>query len=184
MEFAELGTIYAAVIAWIMLGDDVYGHRIIPGLTWRSYAAVCALPAITAFLMTFMYVPSSPRFYLSRGDYDQALICLNKICKVDVGNADILRPKDSDSEKIKPTQLSLESLIETVQLLFSKQLVCVTCTLLGIWYIVAFGYYGITTWISILFKNIGLSNIYMDTFVFAVANLPGNLITYYYIEAV
>ena len=40
----------------------------------------------------------------------------------------------------------------------------------------SFGSYGISTWISVLFLNIGFDNPYAETFVFALACLPGNLV--------
>lgn len=67
-----VGSIFAATAAWIILGDDFGGDRIILGGTWRHYALVAALPAATSLLLTILFVPESPRFLAKAG----ALACL------------------------------------------------------------------------------------------------------------
>ena len=51
-----------------------------------------------------------------------------------------------------------------------------------IWFMLSFGTYGISTWINVLFENIGIGNVYLNSFIFALANLPGNLFAIKYIE--
>jgi MFS family permease len=46
--------------------------------------------------------------------------------------------------------------------------------LILIWFTLSFGSYGISTWISLLFFDVGITNIYASSFIFAIANLPGN----------
>lgn len=66
-SFWMVGSIYAATAAWIVLGDSFDGNRIIPGGTWRHYAVVAALPAAMALLLSFFFVPESPRFLVKAG---------------------------------------------------------------------------------------------------------------------
>lgn len=60
----------------------------------------------------------------------------------------------------------------------------VVATLLLIWFTLSFGSYGISVWITDLFEEIGEINPYLDSFIFAVANLPGNAVSFLLIERV
>ena len=62
-----VGSIFAATAAWVLLGDDFDGSRIVAGATWRHYALVAAMPAASALLLTFVFVPESPRFLAKAG---------------------------------------------------------------------------------------------------------------------
>jgi MFS family permease len=64
------------------------------------------------------------------------------------------------------------------------QLRAVVLTLLLIWFSLSFGSYGISVWITDLFKEIGVVNPYLGSFIFAVANLPGNAVSVLLIERV
>mmetsp|Transcript_26634 Transcript_26634/g.54844 ORF Transcript_26634/g.54844 Transcript_26634/m.54844 type:complete len:738 (-) Transcript_26634:29-2242(-) len=55
-----------------------------------------------------------------------------------------------------------------------------TLPLKTIWFSLSFGTYGITTWINSLFVAIHLENIYFNSFLFALANLPGNILSVIY----
>lgn len=66
-SFWMVGSIFAATAAWMLLGDGFDGRRILPGSTWRHYALIAALPAATALLLTFLFVPESPRFLAKAG---------------------------------------------------------------------------------------------------------------------
>ena len=62
-----VGAIFAAATAWIVLGDDFGGDRIISGGTWRHYALIAAVPAATAFCLSILFVPESPRYLAKTG---------------------------------------------------------------------------------------------------------------------
>ena len=51
-----------------------------------------------------------------------------------------------------------------------------------IWFTLCFGTYGLNTWISTIFKDIGIKNEFLPTFLFALANGPGNLASFVLIE--
>lgn len=70
----------------------------------------------------------------------------------------------------------------TISLLFDPSLRRTTITLWIVWFTLSFGSYGISTWISVLFEDVGISNPYRDTFIFALANLPGNAFTVMYLD--
>eukprot|EP00903_Cladosiphon_okamuranus_P018072 g16631.t1 len=70
-SFWMVGSVFAAAAAWALLGDDFGGNRIVAGATWRHYALVAAIPAASAFLLAFFFVPESPRFLAKAGRYDE-----------------------------------------------------------------------------------------------------------------
>ena len=52
----------------------------------------------------------------------------------------------------------------------------ITIPLQLIWFALSFGSYGLLTWINSIFVAINLSNVYFNALLFALANLPGNII--------
>jgi len=86
----------------------------------------------------------------------------------------------SFSVRIRST---VDSLIGTLQRLYSPQLLThTTLPLQTIWFSLSFSSYGITTWINSIFTAIHLENLYLNSFLFALANLPGNVISVMYAD--
>jgi len=76
---------------------------------------------------------------------------------------------------------TIYTLIGTLQKLYSPQLLTrTTLPLQMIWFALSFATYGITTWINTLFFEVHLKNIYFNSFLFALANLPGNVMSILY----
>jgi MFS family permease len=67
-------------------------------------------------------------------------------------------------------------------MLFQGSLRSTTVRLMLIWFTLCFGTYGLNTWISTIFRDIGIGNEFVPTFLFALANLPGNLASFVLIE--
>jgi MFS family permease len=68
--------------------------------------------------------------------------------------------------------------------LFSRALLPSTLIYMCIWFSLSFGSYGLSTWITVLFEDIGMGNVYASAFIFAMANLPGNIASLMYIDKV
>lgn len=91
------------------------------------------------------------------------------------GTADCL---NSHSTNINQTCWNI---LRTVYKLHSPQLLTrTTLPLQVIWFSLSFATYGITTWINTLFRAVHLQNIYFNSFLFALANLPGNIVSILY----
>ena len=76
---------------------------------------------------------------------------------------------------------TIRIILDTIQKLYSPKLLTrTTLPLQTIWFTLSFGTYGITTWINTLFVDIHLENIYFNAFLFALASLPGNIISIMY----
>jgi MFS transporter, VNT family, synaptic vesicle glycoprotein 2 len=86
-SFWMVGSIYVAVVGWIVLGltSDKNGDISEDGTSWwRIFTALCAVPSCLGCVMVNKFVPESPRFLLLQGQHDRALsvvkelaICLN-----------------------------------------------------------------------------------------------------------
>jgi hypothetical protein len=68
-----MGALYTGLAGWVMLGDGAHGSRIMPGVTWRAFALICALPAIAALVLTTYILPESPKHLVSKGKYEEAV---------------------------------------------------------------------------------------------------------------
>ena len=186
-SFWMVGAIYAGFTAWVMLGNDFNDNKIMPGVGWRWYAVVSALPALTALVLTYRVIPESPRYLLEKKRYDDAAHILNSISTVVVTGALLAELDPAHSPSVDSTGSRIEQgnqrkNASTLKLLFTGKLMPTCCILITIWFMLSFGSYGIATWISVLFTDVGISNAYAASFIFALANLPGNLISVLMIE--
>lgn len=57
-------------------------------------------------------------------------------------------------------------------------------SLCGVWVALSFGYYGLATWITVLFNACGLTNVYASAFLYCAAQLPGNLAVFGLVDRV
>jgi len=202
-SFWMVGAIFTALAAWIMLGSDLKGDKILPSTGWRSFAAVCATPALVAFFLTYFFVSESPRFLLGKKKYSEAAAALEFISGVPVRPMDLMikettgvegaaaggarslpaTGKGTNSRSSDKTNWLSKLKGSTLAKLFAPSLLKTTLVLAVIWFTLCFGSYGISTWISELFIDIGVTNAYADAFIFALANLPGNILSICYVEA-
>lgn len=201
-SFWMVGAIFTASAAWIMLGDDFNGHKIMASVTgWRPFAAVCATPALLTFILTWAFIPESPRYLLGKKEYYEAARALEVMSGVPVRPSDLMRKEKvskaaaasvggnvvSKFDPVVPLRGARGGTMNqiresTLARLFAPSLIKTTLVLMVIWFMLCFGSYGISTWISELFIDIGVSNAYADAFIFALANLPGNIISICYVE--
>lgn len=68
--------------------------------------------------------------------------------------------------------------MRTISRLFQHPQLPSTLVLMLCGYCLSFGSYGLSTWITKLFQSVGLSNPFANAFLFAAANLPGNIVRY------
>ena len=190
-SFWMVGAIFVGAAAWIMLGSDANGHRMMPYATWRWFAAICSLPALAAFLLTYFFLPESPRFLIENLRFEEAAVVLNRLSVLKTDSEELRNnftmSIDSDDRTYEDTLLTTTEPIETqyftIPKMFSnRKLVNVSLTLMVIWFTLSFGSYGISTWISTIFEDIGESNPYEDSFIFAAANLPGNIVSILFVD--
>jgi MFS family permease len=178
-SFWMVGAIFVAGAAWIMLGNDANGLKIIPGSDWRWFAGVCAIPAFTAFLLALFIIPESPRFSIEKLNFDEAAAALNRLSSLKTTAQELkieYYMNKSDDGIFEGTKVEVKA--SNVPIMFStKKMIRTSITLMVIWFTLSFGSYGISTWITTIFNKIGEINSYEGAFIFALANLPGNLVS-------
>jgi MFS family permease len=144
-----------------------------PYVNWRIFAATCSIPALLAFFLTYFILPESPRFLIEKLKFEEAAIVLNNLSVIHVSELDLRTEYDkNDNNAEEKVNKNVMPIIFT-----NKNLQKITFTLMIIWFTLSFGSYGLTTWITTLFIAVGENNPYQDSFIFAIANLPGNLIS-------
>lgn len=190
-SFWMVGAIYVGLVGWIMLGNDFNGNRIIPGIGWRLFALICAIPVVAALLLTTYIVPESPHYLIGKAKFKKAADILTKISDipVSVNQLELLysssRLQDTKNNNISESET--ESFLidfKSILVLFSENLYKSTLLYMVIWFTLCFGSYGLSTWISVLFEDIEMNNVYLNSFIFTLANLPGNIVSIFFIEKV
>mmetsp|Transcript_8943 Transcript_8943/g.13438 ORF Transcript_8943/g.13438 Transcript_8943/m.13438 type:complete len:486 (+) Transcript_8943:92-1549(+) len=191
-SFWMVGAIYTGLTGWLMLGKDFSGHRIMPGLSWRWFAAICSLPAIIALILTTFVLPESPRYLVGKGKFKEAAAVLSDMSGMAVyphnlEQADRYSQSHSVDKRANSSSssVSITSIQElTILHLFRPELIRTTVNIMLIWFTLSFGSYGLSTWITVLFEDIGMGNVYASAFIFALANLPGNLVSIVYMDRI
>ncbi|KAE9102863.1 hypothetical protein PF010_g13958 [Phytophthora fragariae] len=204
-SFWMVGAVVTAGTAWVMLGKYSNGERILQ-LSWRWFAGVVGLPSFTCFVLAWWYVPESPHFSASKGDAQGASAVLQYIHRVhqsgrhiqlkfsseeDAENADrdakVARKMEIGDDSVEVNShsavCSRESLRVVVRL-FEPPNAGPTLLLMMCGFSLSFGSYGLSTWITKLFESAGLSNPFENAFLFAGANLPGNIVSLYLIDII
>lgn len=228
-SFWMVGSIFGAGTAWLLLGDNTSGERILPWGTWQYYAIVAALPALTALILAFKYVPESPRYLGGKGDTVRTASVLetmlgmpvpteslsigkggeleasrmdNKVGRAprndtfDYVEQDDVDDADWSTEHDRAGLLTnqfcgrnkdienTKSANNMVGSLFTPALFRTTATLLAVWFTLSYGSYGISTWSATLFDDVGLTNPFLCSFIYALANLPGNVFSIMYVDKI
>lgn len=237
-SFWMVGSVMTAGTAWIMLGKNGDGERILD-ISWRWFAAVVGLPSFSCCLLSVWYIPESAHFLASRGDAEGVSRVLQSIHDANktgrrvrfelstntseteldteleegsassVSSSDQRRPLSPSSPPMQlqqqqaqkqqqqphpkqhkalssptaPPGKSISALcsrerLRVVARLFRRPQLRSTVLLMLSGYCLSFGSYGLSTWITKLFQSVGMSNPFANAFLFAGANLPGNVVRY------
>jgi MFS family permease len=184
-SFWMVGSIYVAIIGWTLLGN---------GASWRVFAAACALPSAFGCVMVYRFVPESPRFLAMRGDHERAVAVAQYLADSMNYVGSRLRQEElleyyprhaGDTERRFPGDVScwhqitkaFTTFAVSVTQLYKPQLQKTTWPLQMVWFSLSFGSYGLLTWINTLFVEVHLENLYLNSLLFALSNLPGNLLS-------
>lgn len=195
-SFWMVGSVLTAGTAWIMLGNTTGGERILD-ISWRWFAAVVGLPSFVCFLFTMWYVPESPHFLASQGKIQAVTEVLQYIHTMQKSSRRVqFQFTDPETREFAAQKKRLAGSSEQppsgrggvaravfdpdrmrgIGRLFHRPQIFGTLLLMFCSYCLSFGSYGLSTWIAKLFQAVGLSNPFANAFMFAGANLPGNVI--------
>jgi putative MFS transporter len=152
-SFWALGSIAAAGLAWL----------VVPSLGWRPLLALSAVPGLLVFLIR-RHVPESPRYLLVSGRPDEARAVLEQVARE---NGAAMPP----GKLVVPPPAPRGRLAD----LWRPGVRRTTFLLWAIWFTISLGYYGVFTWLPSYFQLKGMQAlpIYQNTFLLALAQLPG-----------
>lgn len=194
-SFWMVGSIFVAIVGWFLFSlTSVSG---IP--SWRLFMFSCALPSFLGGVLVFTSVPESPRFLALQGRHSQAVYVTQGLGQrlLYTGPSWTLdealqqfpprrrSPDVFEDRTTAGTSLCHEALADfyhSARLLYTKELISSTCGLQIVWFSLSFGSYGLTTWINRLFEQVHLHNVYFNALLFALSNLPGNILTAYFLD--
>jgi MFS transporter, putative metabolite:H+ symporter len=161
-SFWAVGTILAAGLAWL----------IVPGFGWRPLLATSAVAAVLV-LWIRRTVPESPRYLAISGKRDEAREILADIARTN-GRPEPERELVADQRQEGGP----------VGKLWKPGLRQSTLMLWIAWFCISLAYYGIFTWLPQAFVLQGFSSLqtYQNTFLLALAQLPGFFSAAYLIE--
>jgi MFS transporter, putative metabolite:H+ symporter len=161
-SFWAVGTITAAALAWLL----------VPNFGWRPLLATSAMAAVLV-LWIRRRIPESPRYLAISGRVDEAKEILARIAAVNG------RPAPEGDLTVGERQAGTP-----VAALWAPRLRRVTVMLWITWFCISLAYYGIFTWLPNVFVERGLPPLqtYQNTFILALAQLPGFFSAAYLIE--
>jgi MFS family permease len=197
-SFWMVGSIYVALAALAILQWW--------NLSWRIFAVACAVPSAAGAILVALLVPESPRFCALHGNPHEAVRIANllatKMSFVDgpplslpevLSQFPLRQPltdglvMTTSSSSTSPSyswhwlchvmKLAWSDFCQSTLTLYTPHLKRTTFPLQLVWFSLNFGTYGILTWINTLFKVVHLENIYYNALLFALANLPGNILS-------
>ncbi len=162
-SFWALGVLLAAGLAWL----------IVPRFGWRVLLAVSAVPGLIVFLIR-RGVPESPRFLLVNGKTEAAQNVLKQVA------AENGRPMPD--LRLKP--IEKKAAVSRTSDLLKPGLRRTTLLLWLMWFAISLGYYGVFTWLPSFFRSSGMEllPVYQNTFILALAQLPGYFSAAYLVE--
>lgn len=204
--FWMVGTILTALLAYIILE--------VTNGSWRLLACLSSFPAFLGLFMALYYLPESPLFLQRKRRFIQCVVALKIMLGKDADiHEDMISFEDEGlrissfkSENISDVTSSSSTSFTccpntfvvlvnalwkwlTVELptspLWRDTSIRSSLALVGsIWFLLSFGSYGITTWISQLFDDIGITDVYLASLIVSLATLPGNIVAVVYIDRI
>jgi putative MFS transporter len=161
-SFWALGTVIAAGLAWLL----------VPSFGWRPLLATSAVAAALV-LWIRRSIPESPRYLAISGKSDEAREILARIATENG------RPAPEQDVVAGERQSGT-----TVAKLWKPGLRQMTLMLWITWFCISLAYYGIFTWLPQAFVAQGFSSLqtYQNTFLLALAQVPGYFSAAYLIE--
>ena len=200
-SFWMVGSIYVALTALVFLAGM--------GASWRVFAVACALPSALGAGLVATLVPESPRFLALQGKTEEGVNIANHLARQmnhtsapwTLSEALQQFPRQSGRQPHVPrasfgssSSIILDSMramreawsdfSQSTSKLYSLQLKRTTLPLQMVWFTLSFGSYGILTWINTLFVAVHLENVYWNALLFAISNLPGNILSAMFMDRI
>jgi MFS family permease len=161
-----VGGASSAGLAWAILpAETIASIR-----AWRWYLGISSIPYMLLILIVWL-APESPRYLYVSKRYEETEQVLQKVVRWN-GKAPLEGRLATDEVDEKPQTRA------NFFLLFSKQFIRTTIPLFGVWFLMAFAYYGVIVMTPDYFKAHASSQDepYIATFITSAAELPGTFV--------
>mmetsp|Transcript_15831 Transcript_15831/g.22636 ORF Transcript_15831/g.22636 Transcript_15831/m.22636 type:complete len:537 (-) Transcript_15831:78-1688(-) len=183
-SFYTFGSITVSIFALILLGT----HQ----GSWRIFLMGCAIPSMIGCIMILLFIPESPRFFASSGRYEEAVKSANwfadamgfagaeltideikqHFSSLDEGQ----EIREGDPKKRFFRQESFRQGISNISALYGRGIRKNTIQLQFLWFCLSFGS-GLGGWMNTLFTEVHIKNVYAVALLFALSNIPGNIVS-------
>lgn len=191
-SFWMVGSIFVSVVGFLSFGAGQEYE-----LSWRAFLIFCAVPSLLGAILLHQLVPESPRFLVRQGRYHEAALVVNDLAKLmGYDHASPLTAheieyhsdfEESDNREGLELASNLDMAwdgVKSVLKLYTGELAKTTVLLQVVYFCLSFGSYGLMTWINAIFQQVNMENLYFNAFLFALANLPGNLASGMFVDSI
>ena len=137
--FWTLGTMAVPVLAWVGLSEES---------SWRYFVLLCSIPCMLSTLLTYVWVPESPRWLLTRGRHDQARDILRQAA---VTNG--LDPLTTFPDGVTLYDHHVDEEVHSMITLLRPEWRRMTLLLWGTWMGLAFLYWGTIQVVTLVFVD-------------------------------
>jgi len=175
-SFWTFGTIYTSLLALILFG--------IYEASWRWFLLGVTFPVICGSFMVYVLVPESARYLAVQGRHKDAVNVANWVATSMGSTAPMLDvsevlhhypPASEDMIEKKALENTCIGSMRNITVLYNKHLCRRTLMIQLIFSLLSFGS-GLGTWVNTFFVELEMDSIYVFLVLFAIANLPGNIL--------
>lgn len=139
--FWTLGTMSVPILAWLGLKEES---------SWRYFVLFCSIPCILSTMLTYFWVPESPRWLLTKGKHDKALRILRQAA---ITNG--LDPMNTFPDGMILYDHHVDEEVHSISALFQPEWRRMTFLLWGTWIGLAFLYWGTIQVVTLVFTDSG-----------------------------
>eukprot|EP01001_Neometanema_parovale_P002841 NODE_1358_length_1768_cov_108.875988_g1289_i0.p1 GENE.NODE_1358_length_1768_cov_108.875988_g1289_i0~~NODE_1358_length_1768_cov_108.875988_g1289_i0.p1 ORF type:complete len:521 (+),score=55.46 NODE_1358_length_1768_cov_108.875988_g1289_i0:69-1565(+) len=180
-----IGTLMCGGMAYYILD----GKRIAdPEMQWRVFLALCSSPALLVTLFLIAGVPESPHWLIAKKRHAEARTTLLFLARANgfPGHPFSILPNEEprDATTAVPIPKPRKTQLQMSMMLFGPKLLRITIALLVVWFMLSFASYGLSTWIVVLFKDIGIDDVYLSALIFNAGQIPGSIFAMLILDSV
>mmetsp|Transcript_23214 Transcript_23214/g.43276 ORF Transcript_23214/g.43276 Transcript_23214/m.43276 type:complete len:536 (-) Transcript_23214:206-1813(-) len=175
--FWSVGVLYTSICAYVLLhGSPERGNN------WPYFAALVALPASLAGLLCLTVLEESPRYLWIVGEREKAASVLYRFAGSSQHDGGELQKCIKDLSSKYPTQrvITASSTFTSILVVLRNMKAVILgptrrrlMLLCGIFSALSFAHYGISLWISDLFRKVHFDDPYITSIFYTLATVPG-----------
>jgi len=167
--------------------------------SWRIYVGICSIPAFSAAALLLLF-PESPQFYFSKRRTSEAFNSLRRVSTWNERDVPIefyaeenvpfdVQVSSNEHDRFTWSWGFFKNATNKLMAVFRPPYARQGFLSASIWFTISLAYYGFTIWQPQYLKDKGLNpndtaglSLYMSTFIIAVAQFPGSILSAFAIE--